>query len=187
MDTWLEVLQAEVNASSLAVVADKIGLSRTLISQVCNEKYPGDLGRVQKLVEGNLMGHKVACPILGEIPVHQCMAHQRRKAGDVGNTPNEIRLYKACRSGCPHSQLGAEEQLRRPMRLPVWNVESEPVVVAKYDADAVLGRLRRQARSDGSDNLSRQNLALIALLEEEIKILAIKYNRLLSRAEKHHP
>lgn len=46
METWLEVLQAEVEASSLAVVADKIGLSRTTISQVCNEKYPGDLARV---------------------------------------------------------------------------------------------------------------------------------------------
>ena len=59
MDTWLEVLQAEVGASSLSVVAEKLGLSRTTISQVCNEKYPGDLARVQKLVEGNLMGHKV--------------------------------------------------------------------------------------------------------------------------------
>ncbi|WP_236563734.1 helix-turn-helix domain-containing protein [Aeromonas veronii] len=41
METWLEVLQAEVAASSLAQVAEKLGLSRTTISQVCNEKYPG--------------------------------------------------------------------------------------------------------------------------------------------------
>lgn len=101
MDTWLEVLQAEVAASSLAVVADKLGLSRTTISQVCNEKYPGDLARVQKLVEGNLMGHKVICPILGEIPVHQCLAYQRRRADEVGTRPMDIKLWKACHSGCP--------------------------------------------------------------------------------------
>ena len=55
METWLEVLQAEVAASSLAQVAEKLGLSRTTISQVCNEKYPGDMARVQTLVEGALM------------------------------------------------------------------------------------------------------------------------------------
>ncbi|WP_279491775.1 helix-turn-helix domain-containing protein [Aeromonas veronii] len=68
METWLEVLQAEVAASSLAQVAEKLGLSRTTISQVCNEKYPGDMARVQTLVEGALMGNKVRCPILGGYP-----------------------------------------------------------------------------------------------------------------------
>ncbi|MCH7371057.1 transcriptional regulator [Aeromonas sp. MR16] len=186
MDTWLEVLRQAVASSSLAVMAERLGISRTTISQVCNEKYPGDLVRIQGLVESVLMGHTVECPILGRIPQHQCQAHQRRKAGDVGSTPNEIRLYKACRSGCPHSQLGEEELLRRPMRLPVKTIDSEPVAVAQYDADAVLGRLRRQARTDGGDNLSRQNLALLALLEEEIKILGIRFNRLLVKAGKNN-
>lgn len=186
MDTWLKVLRQEVASSSLAVMAERLGVSRTTISQVCNERYPGDMGRIQGLVESVLMGHTVECPILGRIPQHECMAHQRRKAGEVGSTPNEIRLYKACRSGCPNSQLSEEEHLRRPMRLPVKSIDSEPVAVTQYDADAVLGRLRRQARTDGGDNLSRQNLALIALLEEEIKILGIKFNRLLVKAGKNN-
>ena len=116
MDTWLEVLQAEVAASSLAVVADKLGLSRTTISQVCNQKYPGDLARVQRLVEGNLMGHKVTCPILGEIPVHQCLAHQRRRADEVGTRPMDIKLWKACHSGCPRRRRGTLRRThhRRP-------------------------------------------------------------------------
>ncbi len=58
MGTWLEVLQAEVAASSLAQVAEKLGLSRTTISQVCNEKYPGDMARVQTLVEGGPDGQQ---------------------------------------------------------------------------------------------------------------------------------
>lgn len=185
METWLEVLQAEVEASSLAVVADKIGLSRTTISQVCNQKYPGDLARVQTLVEGNLMGHKVICPILGEIPVHQCLAHQRRGANEVGSSPMDIKLWKACRSGCPHSQLGEDQQLRRPMRLPVAQGGRGVDKSARYDAEATLSRLRRQAKSDG-ENASSSLRILADLLAEELKTLGIKYNRLVERAGKNN-
>ncbi|MNQ88590.1 hypothetical protein D3C85_1038590 [compost metagenome] len=184
MDTWLEVLQAEVAASSLAVVADKLGISRTTISQVCNQKYPGDLARVEKLVEGNLMGHKVICPILGEIPVHQCLAYQRRKADEVGTRPMDIKLWKACHSGCPHSQISEAQQLRRPMRLPVEQSSQGVERSTRYDAEATLSRLRRQAKSDG-ENASSSLRILAELLTEELKIMGIKYNRLLDRVEKN--
>jgi len=181
MKTWLEVLQAEVLASSLAQVADKLGLSRTLISQVCNQKYPGDLARVQTLVEGTLMGHTVTCPILGEIPVHQCLAHQRKSASEVGSSPMEIKLWKACRSGCPHSQLDESQQLRRPMRLARETPASAaPDKAPRYDAEATLSRLRRQANSDGGNASAAQRI-LNDLLAEELKILGIKYNRLLGK------
>ena len=180
METWLEVLQAEVAASSLAVVADKLGLSRTLISQVCNQKYPGDLGRVQKLVEGTLMGHTVICPIMGEIPVHQCLAYQRRGPKEVGNSPVDIKLWKACRSGCPHSQLGEDQRLRRPMRLAVEQSSKVMDRSARYDAEATLSRLRRQAKSDGESTSSSLRI-LTELLAEELRIMGIKYNRLLDK------
>ena len=181
METWLEVLKAAAAATSLAVVSEKLGLSRTLISQVCNEKYPGDLERVQMLVEGNLMGQKVICPILGAIPVHQCLAHQRRGPSDVGSSPMDIKLWKACRSGCPHSQLTEAQQLRRPMRLSVEQGNGQQKA-ARYDAEATLSRLRRQARSDG-DNASSSLRILSELLADELKIMGIKYNRLLDKQE----
>jgi len=131
METWLEVLQAEVAASSLAQVAEKLGLSRTTISQVCNEKYPGDMARG--------------------------------------------------RSGCPHSQLTEAQQLRRPMRLSVEQGKGAQKT-ARYDAEATLSRLRRQAKSDG-DNASSSLRILSELLAEELKIMAIKYNRLLDKQE----
>ncbi|WP_254203946.1 hypothetical protein [Aeromonas sp. FDAARGOS 1402] len=54
----------------------------------------------------------------------------------------------------------------------------------RYDADATLSRLRRQAKSDG-ENASNSLRILAELLAEELKILGIKYNRLLDKVEKH--
>lgn len=184
MSNWLEELQAAVKGSSLAVIAERLGFSRTTISMVCNGKYKGNLDNVRERVESVLLGKSVICPILGQIPAHQCKAHQARRAGDVSSAPNEIKLYKACRSGCPHSQLAQEELLERPMRLPVQIIEPEPVAVA-YDAEAMIGRLRRQARSDSGDNQSRQQQLFTKLLEEELRMLAIKFNRSQRHKENH--
>ncbi|HHW4805771.1 TPA: hypothetical protein ACUZAU_004750, partial [Salmonella enterica] len=55
---------------------------------------------------------------------------------------------------------------------------------ARYDAEVTLSRLRRQAKSDG-ENASSSLRILAELLAEELKILGIKYNRLLDKVEKH--
>ncbi|MNR48516.1 hypothetical protein D3C85_1677620 [compost metagenome] len=57
--------------------------------------------------------------------------------------------------------------------------------MARYDAEATLSRLRRQAKSDG-ENASSSLRILADLLAEELKVMAIKYNRLLDRAEKNN-
>lgn len=100
----------------------------------------------------------------------------------MGSSPMDIKLWKACRSGCPHSQLTEAQQLRRPMRLSV-ELGSGQQKAARYDAEATLSRLRRQAKSDG-ENASNSLRILAELLAEELKILGIKYNRLLDKGEK---
>ncbi|WP_236563733.1 hypothetical protein [Aeromonas veronii] len=74
----------------------------------------------------------------------------------------DIKLWKACRSGCPHSQLTEAQQLRRPMRLSVEQGKGSQKM-ARYDAEATLSRLRRQAKSDG-DNASSSLRILSELL-----------------------
>jgi transcriptional regulator with XRE-family HTH domain len=179
--TWLEVLRAEVSASSLAVVADKLGISRTAVSQLCNEKYPGDMERMQMLVEGAFMGHTVSCPILGDIPLHQCLAHQRKPAGQVGDNPTQIKLWKACRSGCPHSRLDDSERLRQPMRLVVAD---RPVTVQEYDAIAAIRRLERQASSDAGPTGNTLRI-LNDLLKSELEALGVRYNRRIKQCNRN--
>ncbi|ACQ92345.1 conserved hypothetical protein [Tolumonas auensis DSM 9187] len=180
---WLEVLRSEVKKTSLQKVADKTGLSRTLISQTCNDKYPGDLERVRQVVESVFMGAKVNCPILGEIPQHLCMAHQKKQAGELGDNPMAIKLYKACRSGCPYSQIDETELLRQPIRLHVADVGEQKAAVALYDASAVIRRLERQANSDAGTSGSVQKI-MNDLLKSELDAMAVRYNRLLKQLQR---
>lgn len=177
---WLDVLRTEVKKTSLQKVADKTGLSRTLISQTCNDKYPGDLARVRQVVESVFMGAKVQCPILGEIPQHLCMAHQKKQAGELGDNPMAIKLYKACRSGCPYSQIDETEMLRQPIRLHVIDASEPKTAVSLYDASSVIRRMERQANSDAGSSGSSQKI-LIDLLKSELEAMAVRYNRLLKQ------
>ena len=141
---WLEALRAEVNRTSQTQVAQRLGVSKTVISQVVNEKYPGDMHRIQQLVEGALLQRSVNCPILGEITSDICLQHQKRPFS--ASNPVRVRLHKACRSGCPHSKLEENELLKNPIRLHVESALEAGRHKQNYDADAVIRRLERQAR-----------------------------------------
>lgn len=181
--TWLEVLREEIKRTSLQKVADKTGLSRTLLSQVSNDKYPGDLERVQSVIESVFMGATVVCPILGEIPMHVCLSHQKTSPGAVGDNPQSIKLYKACRSRCPHSQIDEIDQLKQPIRLYIPDANEGKPALAQYDVSTVIRRLERQANSDSGSTGAAQKI-LNELLKSELEAMAVKYNRLVKQTQR---
>ncbi|STQ75507.1 transcriptional regulator [Grimontia hollisae] len=180
---WLDVLKEQVESTSLSSVANAMGVSKTMISQVINGKYPGNLERVQGLVESMYMGHTVECPVLGEIPKHKCAAHQA--ATHVGSSPQAIRLWKACRSGCQHSQL--EERLSQPVRLTQTPSQVQRMPNAErsteraYDAQAVCARLERQAKTDAETTAGSYHRLYIDLLKRELVALGNRYNRQIKK------
>ncbi len=103
MSDWIYVLQQACNDSSQNRIAVRLGVSSSMISQALRGKYPGDLSGLQKRVEGELMGSAVHCPVLGEISSRQCLDCQRMPF--AATNAQRVRLYRACRSGCPNSQL----------------------------------------------------------------------------------
>ena len=107
-DDWLEVLRKECLASSQSAVARRLGVSATLVNQALKGTYTGNLGRLQTLVEGTLMNQSVDCPAVGEMPKHKCVEHQDRQRSMAFVNPYFSKLYRACRSGCPHSKLPKE-------------------------------------------------------------------------------
>ncbi|HUY26174.1 MAG TPA: hypothetical protein VMV27_02035 [Candidatus Binataceae bacterium] len=106
---WMKVLKREADRSGRARTADKIGYSESVVSAVLVGSYNGDLTAVQKAVEGAFMGRTVDCPELGELAANRCIEHQRRPFAATSEI--RVRLFKACRSGCPNSRLTREERL----------------------------------------------------------------------------
>lgn len=103
MADWIEVLRAAAAASSQSEVAGRIGYSTAVVNQVLKGTYKGDMKRVERAVQGALMGATVNCPEIGEIPRQRCVEHQR--APFRITNPTAVRIYKACRSGCPNSLI----------------------------------------------------------------------------------
>jgi hypothetical protein len=98
---WVLELAQEADATGLKGAAGRLGCSTTLISNVVNGKYPGDLGRVEELVRGALMGKVVWCQGVGDdIARHSCLEWQRRPF--VAASPDRTRMYRACRDNCPN-------------------------------------------------------------------------------------
>ena len=105
---WLEVLLDACEKSSKAAVARQLGVSSSMVIQALKGEYKGNIGRLQTLVEGSLMGQAVTCPVMGEMPKHRCQEHQDRDPKFATANPFKAQLFIACRSGCPHSKLPRE-------------------------------------------------------------------------------
>ncbi|WP_149027297.1 helix-turn-helix domain-containing protein [Shewanella psychrophila] len=167
MNKWQQILKEQAAAHGQEDVGKELGVSKTVVSQLINDKYPGDLERMQKLVEGAYMNRMVHCPILGDIPMHQCDKYQ-------GNTstsnPIRLRLYRACRSGCEHSVLPIKKQFKRI----AMTVNTDASTPKRYSADAVYSRLERQSVTDNGG--VRQ---LCELLKQELKAMELRYNKLI--------
>lgn len=161
---WLEVMAEQAELHGQRVVAETLGVSRTTVSQVINGRYPGDLERIKRLVEGAYLNRTVMCPVLGEIRLNECLANQSNTR-TTGN-PLRIKLYRACRSGCEHSSLDQVQDFK---------VQGIAGRRNEYDADGTIRRLTIQAGDDKCE--------LIALLKTELKHLGIKYNRVMKERE----
>ncbi len=103
--SWLVALAEAADERGTKSVAESIGYSPSLISAVVNGSYNGKLLHVEKAVREALMRGIVGCPVLGEINGEKCALIQRRKL--AATNPASIRLFKACRNGCPNSSVRA--------------------------------------------------------------------------------
>lgn len=107
---WVAELAAWTDRLKLRGVAARLGVSTTMISQIIGKKYDGDLGRIEALVRGSLMGETVNCPQLGEMKRDICLGWQAKE--DLPSSQQRNLMYRACRSGCPHSRLTGGDDAR---------------------------------------------------------------------------
>jgi hypothetical protein len=100
---WVAELARYASETSGTLAADAIGYSPAVVTHVIGNAYKGDLARVEDKVRGALMGMVVACPVLGEIGRNRCLDEQ--KTPFSASSSIRSKLYRACRSGCPHSRI----------------------------------------------------------------------------------
>lgn len=99
---WIRILAQSCDQSNQKRAAKAIGYSTTVVNQVLANKYPADLDAIRIKVEGALLGHTVFCPELGELRADICLNHQAAKFAATNHL--RVRLYKACRAGCPNAR-----------------------------------------------------------------------------------
>lgn len=100
---WIDILAAECTRTSQKRAADLIGYSPAVVNQVLKGTYKGDMSAVEVAVKGALMHMTVDCPVIGTLPANRCLEYQRLPF--AATNPQRVQLYRACRSGCPHSRL----------------------------------------------------------------------------------
>lgn len=100
---WVVVMAEQCDNTSQKRVAEMMDYSAATVSLVLNGTYTGDLAAIEQAVNGALLMATVACPVLGEIQAHRCLSYQRQKF--AATNPTRVRLYKACRAGCPNSRI----------------------------------------------------------------------------------
>ncbi|OBS10816.1 hypothetical protein [Acidihalobacter prosperus] len=94
MTDWIEVLREACADRGQRAVSTEIDYSTSVISQVLNGLYKGDLTRVQAAVEGALMGATVSCPVIGEMPRQRCIEYQRSPYAPTN--PMRVQLFRTC-------------------------------------------------------------------------------------------
>ena len=100
---WVVLLAEHCDMGSQQAVAEKLGYSPAVVNQVLKRSYKGSYATVEKAVRGAFAGDTVICPVLGEMPAQKCLQHQRQPFANTN--PIRVKLYRACRQGCPNSRL----------------------------------------------------------------------------------
>lgn len=97
MDHWLDILRAQVAASSRQAVADALGVSRTSISLLMSGKYTARTDLMAARVVD--VFSRFPCPHSGQlVSPAECV----QRAGQMPtSSPGALRWWRACQS-CPH-------------------------------------------------------------------------------------
>jgi hypothetical protein len=100
---WIITLAEECDRTSQRQVAGRIGYSAGAVNQVLANKYKAPTDRIEQAVRGAYLSAVVNCPASGEIAADRCLEIQRQPW--AATNPQRVRLFTACRSGCPHSRI----------------------------------------------------------------------------------
>ncbi len=100
MNDWYSMLKRAVNDSSITIVAEKLGVSRTQVSLVLGGKYPS---RTEKFGAKVVQVYgQVVCPhLVARITMQKCREYHSAPIPTC--SPRALRHWKACQA-CIHNR-----------------------------------------------------------------------------------
>lgn len=105
---WVETLAIECGKTSQSRVAKKLGRSASLVSQVLNRKYGGELTAIEERFRGVFDHCTLACPALGTMPLQDCQDWRAKARVFQTGNPLRVRMYRACLS-CPRNRKEVDD------------------------------------------------------------------------------
>ena len=99
----MTALASHIDARGLKATARLVGYSPATLSQVCHQKYFGNLARIETRVTGTLLGETLNCPVLGPMRRDVCLDWQAKPRSAASSL--NIRMRAAC-AACPQSVSG---------------------------------------------------------------------------------
>jgi hypothetical protein len=100
---WIEALAIECAKASQNRVAERLGRSAAMISQILRAKYPGDLAGFEERFRGVFQAQALDCPALGLIPSNECQDWRVKGRVFAAGNPLRTRMFRAC-AACPRNR-----------------------------------------------------------------------------------
>jgi hypothetical protein len=100
---WIEALALECGQTSQNKVAERLGRSAAMISQILRAKYPGDLAGFEERFKGVFQAQALDCPALGLIPSNECQDWRVKGKTFTAGNPLRTRMFRAC-AACPRNR-----------------------------------------------------------------------------------
>lgn len=107
---WVSALITACDApgTSQRKVADKLGVSPAVVSQIISNKYAADLSNMEDRIRSVFLSGDVECPALGTISSKTCL-RWRDKAADLrSSSPIAVQMFKSC-NACPRFNAEIED------------------------------------------------------------------------------
>lgn len=101
---WILVLAEQCDASNQKSVAKAMNYKPATINLVLANKWTASLTNIEQAFKGAFEHATVSCPVpgYGELPVHECLANQRKPYTNGNHT--EVQRYVYCSGQCEHSR-----------------------------------------------------------------------------------
>ena len=111
---WVEAMALECARTSQNHVANRLGRSAAMISNILRNRYPSPLAGIEDQFRGVFQNATIRCPALGELPTHECRAWREKSRDFALGNPLRVRMFRAC-GDCPRNKKEDDDATARSL------------------------------------------------------------------------